>query len=161
MSDIFSEQATDTLLLVDADNAFNSLNRKVLLHNIGHLCPPMAVYTKNCYNVPSRLFVLGGSEILSSEGTTQRDPLAMPVYAIDITPLLDFIKTAMENDASMKHVAFADDLSGAGDLINVRRWWDNIVALSWDITQMQLSLLACCQARNGRASKRNLQRNED
>ena len=33
----------------------------------------------------------------------------------------------MESDTSMKHVAFADDLSGAGDLTNVRRWWDNIV----------------------------------
>ena len=127
MSDIFSEQATDALLLVDADNAFNSLNRKVFLHNIGHLCSPMAIYIKNCYNAPSRLFVLGGTEILSSEGTTQGDPLAMPVYAIGITPLLDLIKPATESDTSMKHVAFADDLSGAGDLINVRRWWDNIV----------------------------------
>ena len=34
VSDIFDEESTDALLLVDADNAFNSLNRKVLLHNI-------------------------------------------------------------------------------------------------------------------------------
>ena len=35
--DIFEEQSTDALLLIDADNAFNSLNRKVLLHNIRYL----------------------------------------------------------------------------------------------------------------------------
>ena len=48
MSDIFEEEETNTLLLVDADNAFNSLNRRVLLHNIQYLCPPMAVYIRNC-----------------------------------------------------------------------------------------------------------------
>ena len=30
----------------------------------------------------------------------------------------------------MKHVPFADDLGGAGDLITLRRWWDNIVLYS-------------------------------
>ena len=43
ISDIFEEQFTDALLLIDADNAFNSLNRKVLLYNIRYLCPPMAI----------------------------------------------------------------------------------------------------------------------
>ena len=70
MSDVFEEEA-NALLLVDADDAFNSLNRRVLLDNIQYLCPSMAIYIKNCYSVPSRLFVLGGTEISSSEGTTQ------------------------------------------------------------------------------------------
>ena len=86
MSDMLEEQSNNPLLLVDADNAFNSLNRRVLLHNIKYLCPPMAIYIRNCYSVPSRLFVLGRTEISSSEGTSQRDSLAMPVYAIAITP---------------------------------------------------------------------------
>jgi hypothetical protein len=126
IKDIFDAQSTDAALLVDADNAFNSLNRAVLLHNIRYLCPPMATYIRNCYSIPSRLFVLGGTEILSSEGTTQGDPLAMPVYAIGITPLLEVIKS---EDARIKHVAFADDLSGAGNLTHLRTWWDNIATL--------------------------------
>ncbi|XP_028416582.1 uncharacterized protein LOC114540659 [Dendronephthya gigantea] len=124
--DIFEAQSTDAVLLVDADNAFNSLNRAVLLHNIRYLCPPMATYIRNCYNTPSRLFVLGGTELLSSERTTQGDPLAMPVYAIGIIPLLQVIKP--DND-SVKHVAFADDLSGAGNLAPLRTWWDNLVTV--------------------------------
>ena len=28
---------------------------------------------------------------------------------------------------TLKHVAFADDLGGAGDLLELQRWWDNIV----------------------------------
>ena len=71
LTKIFGEEETDGLLLVDASNAFNSLNRKVLLHNIKYICPPMATYIRNCYVIPSRLFVTGGLEIKSAEGTTQ------------------------------------------------------------------------------------------
>ena len=77
MSDIFDEESTDAVLLVDANNAFNTINRKVLFHNIKYLCSPMAVYIHNCYCTSSRPFVLGGCEIPSSEGTTQGDPLAI------------------------------------------------------------------------------------
>ena len=87
----------------------------------------MAIYIRNCYSVPSRLFVLGGTEISLSEGTTQGDPLAMPVYAIGITPLLEMIKPESPKDITMKHVACANDLGEAGELLELRRWWDNIV----------------------------------
>ena len=85
MSEIFEEENSDALILVDASNAFNALNREVLLHNIKYLCPAMSMYIRNCYCTPSRLFVTGGHELYSEEGTTQGDPLAMPVYAIGIT----------------------------------------------------------------------------
>ena len=37
MSEIFAEEETDAVLLVDATNAFNSINRKVMLHNIQYI----------------------------------------------------------------------------------------------------------------------------
>ena len=92
MREIFEETSTDAVLFVDASNAFNSMNRHALLHNIRYLCPAMATYLRNCYKTPSRLFVAGGQEILSAEGTTQGDPLAMPGYGIGIMPLLSFLK---------------------------------------------------------------------
>jgi len=64
MGDIFNEESTDALLHVDANKTFNTLNQRVLLHDIKYLCPPMAIYITNCYSVPSRpFFVLGGLEI--------------------------------------------------------------------------------------------------
>ena len=108
MNDIFQEAETDAVLFIDASNAFNSINRKALIHNIQHLCPAMAMYLKNCYGYPSRLFIAGGIELASVEGTTQGDPLAMPGYGIGIIPLLAAIKPAEERQ--MKHVAYADDL---------------------------------------------------
>ena len=112
MNQIFLEDQTDAILLVDASNAFNSINRKVMLYNIKHLCPEMATYAYNSYCTLARLFVQGGKEITSSEGTTQGDSFAMPMYAIGVTPLLNNIKN--ETNTKIKHAAFADDLAGAG-----------------------------------------------
>ena len=67
METIFKEDETHSILLVDDSNAFNALNRNVLLHNINYLCPPMATYIRNCYQTSSRLFVFGGKEIGSEQ----------------------------------------------------------------------------------------------
>ena len=120
MSEMFAEEETDAVLLVDATNAFNSINRKMMLHNIQYICPAMTVYTYNCYITASRLFVQGGKEISSVEGTTQGDPIAMPLYAVAITPLLQMIK--LDEAHQVRQAAFADDLSGAGKLAKLRNW---------------------------------------
>lgn len=39
MHDILDASDTDAVLLFDASNAFNSLNRASALHNIAVLCP--------------------------------------------------------------------------------------------------------------------------
>ena len=77
--------------------------------------------------LPARLFVTGGLEIASKEGTTQGDPVAMPLYAIGILPL---IKTAIQKLADknmqVKMVAYAVDITGAGKLCNLKVWWNTI-----------------------------------
>ena len=39
MGEIFRQEETDALLFVDATNAFTSLNRNTMIHNIQYLCP--------------------------------------------------------------------------------------------------------------------------
>ena len=44
MHAIFEADDTDAVLLIDASNAFNAINRATSLHNIRVLCPVIAAY---------------------------------------------------------------------------------------------------------------------
>ena len=70
MREIFQQEDTDAVLLIDARNAFNCLNRSVALHNIQITCPILAMYLINTYRKPAKLIIYGGETILSREGTT-------------------------------------------------------------------------------------------
>ena len=107
---IFEEEETHGVIQVDARNAFNTINRKVLLKNIGIICPGISVYASNCYAKPARLFVAEGVEIPSAEGTTLGNPIAMPIYALGILPLMSTLDSISQG--SIKQTEFADDLTG-------------------------------------------------
>ena len=49
MAELFEEPENQGVLLADAENAFNSLNRKVALHNIFYVYPALATVLNNCY----------------------------------------------------------------------------------------------------------------
>ena len=57
MPNIFEVYERDAVLLIDASNAFNALNRAAALHNIRVLCPTLATYVINTYRQPARLFI--------------------------------------------------------------------------------------------------------
>ena len=80
MRNLFEDEGAEALLMVDASNAFNSLNREAALRNICILCPVLAPMLTNMYRTHSMLFI-DGDHILSQEGTMQGDPLAMALYA--------------------------------------------------------------------------------
>ena len=71
--------AVDSLFQQENTEAINSLNHLTALHNIRHLCPSLATVLINSYRIPTELFI-DGDVFYSSEGTTQGDPLAMPMY---------------------------------------------------------------------------------
>ena len=123
--DMFNDDTTEGVIQVDASNAFNSINRKLLLHNAKIVCPQFATYIYNSYSVPARLFIVGGEEIKSREGTTQGCPAAMAAYGVGLTPLLDILSNE-DAQPAWKQVAFADDVTGAGKLLFLRIWWDLI-----------------------------------
>ena len=106
MAEIFEEDNTEAILLVDASNAFNSINRSVMIQNIKITCPSLSMFVENCYRHEIRLFVIGGAELKSTEGTTQGDPIATALYGLSLLP------------------AYADDLTGAGKIRLLKMWWD-------------------------------------
>ena len=84
---------------------------------------------KNVIPVNSQLFIIGGGEIQSMEGTTQGDPAAMVIYAIAIIPLiLMLVEIRMLDNIHTKTAAYADDLTVAGPIsIIYNLWWRNPV----------------------------------
>ena len=123
MRSIFHDNDTEAVLLIDATNAFNSINRKAALHNISVLCLSLAQVLINTYRAPVKLFITGSGEIISTEGTTQRDPLAMSMYALAITPLIDQLRSRCPD---VHQVWYADDATGASTCRNLRAWWDDL-----------------------------------
>jgi len=116
----YEEEGSECQLLIDADNAFNKLSRKVSLENIKRLCPPMYTYLHNSYNTPTMLFLENGDHILSQEGVTQGDNAAMAMYALSTRPLIQTLSNETAND-EVKQVWYADDSSAVGSLAGVRK----------------------------------------
>ena len=92
MSQVFEEEGTDRILMIDASNAFNQMNRSAALHNIQIVCQEMALYIINTYRSPSRLFICGGGEVLSQEGTTQGYLLATPWNSINTYIMIENLR---------------------------------------------------------------------
>ena len=67
IGDIFSNGDAEAAPLIDAENAFNSINRKVMLHNMNFICLIITTYITNCYITLARLFIIGGGEVLSKK----------------------------------------------------------------------------------------------
>ena len=117
MCRIFHDATTEAVLLVDANNAFNSLNRKLALLNIHQLYPSIATILTNTYRENASLFIEGDT-LFSQEGTTQGDPLAMAMYAIATVPLIEKLQST-----NTKQVWYADDATAGGTQLNLKVWW--------------------------------------
>ena len=70
MRDIFEDVESKAMLLVNASNAFNSLNGNSALLNMFKLCPSFATILTNIYHMASSLFI-DGTFLLLREGTTK------------------------------------------------------------------------------------------
>ena len=128
MRTVYENQDTECVMLVDATNAFNCLlNRKIALHNIDYVCPPLSRYLKNTYRQPADLYIRDNSKVAvikSNEGTTQGDPPASGWYALSTVPIIEHINAISE--CSVAQVWFADDSAFGGKLENVASLWNEL-----------------------------------
>jgi len=56
----------------------------------------------------------------SREGTTQSDPLAMPIYAISLVPLIRLLS------GLASQVWYGNDAAVGGSILQLRQWWDDL-----------------------------------
>ena len=122
-NDLFQDNDVG-MLVIDASNAFNSINRLSLLWNVRVLWPRASRFIFNTYRGWSPLIMKGCStEILSMEGVTQGDPLSMFVYAIATIPLIH----KLNHITGVTQLWYADDSSAIGDLPCLRMWLDLLI----------------------------------
>ena len=92
MKEIFDDEQTHEVILVDASNAFNSLNRNAALHNTQILYPQFSTILINTYRVPVENNSLMRVEDRVSNGkTTQGNNLGMYVCALGTATLLSYL----------------------------------------------------------------------
>eukprot|EP00794_Sanderia_malayensis_P021052 gene21052-23107_t len=122
MADKFAEDKTEGLLLVDATNAFNSINREMALHSVAERCPVFHQYLKNTYQAPTKLYISGsktGEFIWGEEGNTQGGVAAMPFYGLATMPIIDDLQTNCDTAQAW----YADDSSAADTFTSLLDWW--------------------------------------
>ena len=62
MHTLYEERSGEAVLLVDASNTFNSVNRNEFLHNIEIICPPITLYLEKCYSLSTQLCNISGGK---------------------------------------------------------------------------------------------------
>ena len=127
MRKVYEDPATECVLLIDATNAFNSMNRAVALHNIEFVCPPLAMYLRNTYSEAVNLFIRDKGDVITlqaGEGTTQGDPPASGFYAVNTVPIIEHLSNI--EGASCHQAWFADDSTAAGKLDSVLKVWNEL-----------------------------------
>jgi hypothetical protein len=127
MHDLFQKECEPGsswgMLLVDANNAFNSVNRQLALWQARIHWPHCARFLFNTYNGHAELVIRDSNmRLYSEEGVTQGDPLAMPLYALATLPIINKLKS----EQTITQCWYADDSSAQGTLNNLRHWWDKI-----------------------------------
>ena len=117
----FNASNEQCLLQIDAENAFNNLNRCLLLRNIEMICPLLKVVLLNIYREDAFLPV-SGELLYSSEGLTQGDNLAMAAFGANTLPLILRLKEQLTAPVLQKW--YADDANATGELPALREFLD-------------------------------------
>ena len=122
LNELFEENQEDGwgVLIMDAANAFSSLNRIATLWNVRVLWPRGSRFIFNSYRRWVALVVLGsGSFLYSKEGVMQGDPLLMFMYAVSSLPWI----SSLDHLYQLTQIWYADDASACVNLDSLREWF--------------------------------------
>jgi hypothetical protein len=137
-------------MLVDIENAFNSIPRSLVLKGLKKFCPEIIPFFTALHRTRSTLCLSTGETVgYSSTGVRQGDPMAMIYVAVGILDILVEIQGEFEDEAVKRGrppselggiVAYADDINlSAPDWLLPRMFNTLMVKLGQASMNVQLS----------------------
>jgi len=109
---------------IDFSNAFNEVNRHIMLQLVQQHFPQLFPWISFCYSVAAPLF-LGSNVIYATSGVQQGDPLSSLLFALVLQPFL----VKFQSQFHLTTAAFLDDVTLGGPLT------DSIAALQFIIDE--------------------------
>ena len=136
------------LLSLDFSNAFNTVNRQVIMDIWSRIFPEALPFVRAIYDTPPQTFAAGGDwttphHISVEEGVQQGDPLGPSLFASALQLILVTAHRATRlSDTPVEIRAYLDDVSVTGTPIGVSSILADIAALSSEIN-LELNLRKC------------------
>ncbi|GKB51256.1 putative reverse transcriptase domain-containing protein [Tanacetum coccineum] len=104
-----------SMLLVDFKNAFNLVDREVMLREVRLCCPAISRWVEFCYSNPVRLYYRDHT-LWSCQGVQQGDPLGPLLFPLVLHPLICKIRDSFSLSL---HAWYLDDGTIVGDTVVV------------------------------------------
>uniref|UniRef100_A0A1X7VKB1 Uncharacterized protein n=1 Tax=Amphimedon queenslandica TaxID=400682 RepID=A0A1X7VKB1_AMPQE len=126
--DLFEQRGRNGwgVLMIDATNAFNNMNRQSVLWNSTILWPSCSLFLFNNYRGWIPLVVNDSNAYLySKEGVTQGYPLSMFIYAVATILLIE----RLGRPSGGTHVWYADDAFACSRLQHLKDWFDRLLQI--------------------------------
>ncbi|GJV46420.1 reverse transcriptase domain-containing protein [Tanacetum coccineum] len=111
----YGDDVGHSMLLVDFKNAFNLVDREVMLREVHLRCPAISRWVEFCYSNPARLYY-GEHTLWSCQGVQQGDPLGPLLFSLVLHPLICKIRDSFSLSL---HAWYLDDGTIVGDTVVV------------------------------------------
>ena len=118
MNEMYAEGKS--ILVLDAEGAFNNLNRGRMLKNVHRQLPEAYQAIRNLYENPTPAYH-GEHKLQIEEGTIQGCALSTAIYDIGISPL---VKEMQEE--GIQQIWMVDDLGVAGNAETLKNWFKTL-----------------------------------
>ena len=89
----YGSLAEYSILQVDLANAFNSLDRHHMLHQVALRAPQLSAWASFCYRSHSHLFLQNGHPLSSQQGVQQGDPLGPLFFSLAWHSVIEALPT--------------------------------------------------------------------